>query len=159
MVRYLVLCFLALSLGAAAADQYTGPRPAKPDIPYLVQAGNLIETEVVQASESHPKKNQSVFTVAGASSSAKTPLAEPTFLLLSKHISPEGLLLYRFNVVNGKRQVTLGKDQNDEGPFHLEVRDLGGGLYRIEVADSLENGEYSLSPNGSNQAFCFSVVD
>jgi hypothetical protein len=30
-------------------------------------------------------------------------------------------------------------------------------LYKLEVEDELENGEYSLSPAGSNQAFCFQV--
>ena len=159
MVRHLLLCSIALSLTLPAADQYTGPRPPKPDIPYLLQADNLIQTEVADATESHPKKDQSVFTVNGASSSTKTPLAEPIFLMQGKSLSPQNLELYRFNVANGNRQVVIGRRNNDEGPIHLSVRDLGSGLYRIEVADSLDNGEYSLSPSGSNKAFCFAVVN
>jgi hypothetical protein len=30
-------------------------------------------------------------------------------------------------------------------------------LYRLEVEESLEPGEYALSPEGSNQVFCFQV--
>jgi len=158
MVRHLLFCFIALSLALPAADQYSGPRPPKADVPYLLQAGNLIPTEVAEAKESHPKKNQSIFTVPGASSPAKTPLAAPIFILQSKDLSPQSLGLFRFQVSNGNRMVVLGKGQ-DEEPFHLSLHDLGGGLYQIDVGDSLENGEYSLSPTGSNKAFCFSVVD
>ena len=31
------------------------------------------------------------------------------------------------------------------------------GLYRLEVEESLEPGEYAFSPEGSNQVFCFQV--
>jgi len=31
------------------------------------------------------------------------------------------------------------------------------GLYRLEVNESLENGEYGLTPEGANQVFCFQV--
>ena len=34
---------------------------------------------------------------------------------------------------------------------------LDDALYRVEVNEVLENGEYSLSPRGSNQVFCFQV--
>ena len=33
----------------------------------------------------------------------------------------------------------------------------GWNIYRIDVGESLENGEYSLTPEGSNQVFCFQV--
>jgi hypothetical protein len=39
----------------------------------------------------------------------------------------------------------------------MEVTRLDGGLYKIEVDESLEKGEYSLTPEGSNQVFCFQV--
>jgi hypothetical protein len=42
-------------------------------------------------------------------------------------------------------------------PRRLNVKPLGGSLYRIEVDESLENGEYGLSPADSNQVFCFQV--
>ena len=31
------------------------------------------------------------------------------------------------------------------------------GLHKMEVDESLEPGEYSLSPEGSNRVFCFKV--
>ena len=40
---------IAVSLFAAAlfaAEKYSGPTPPKTDVPYLVHASNLIETEV-----------------------------------------------------------------------------------------------------------------
>jgi len=37
------------------------------------------------------------------------------------------------------------------------VTRLDSDLYRIEVGESLEPGEYSLSPEGSSQVFCFQV--
>ena len=43
-----------------------------------------------------------------------------------------------------------------EGPVcaHCGAMDK---LYKIEVSDSLEPGEYTLTPEGSNQVFCFQV--
>jgi hypothetical protein len=37
------------------------------------------------------------------------------------------------------------------------VRTLAPGLFRVEAAQYLENGEYCLSPEGENIAFCFTV--
>jgi len=45
--------------------------------------------------------------------------------------------------------------RGSSGPFHLTVTKVADGLFRIEVEEALENGEYSLSPTGSNVAFCF----
>lgn len=47
--------------------------------------------------------------------------------------------------------------KRDVKPFRIELTRLGENFYRIEVEDSLEPGEYSLTPNGSNQVFCFQV--
>ncbi len=41
--------------------------------------------------------------------------------------------------------------------MHLSLRRLGDGLYRIEANEFLPNGEYALSPEGSNTVFCFQV--
>ena len=43
-VFLLVTC---ISIPAVAAEKYTGPRPPKADVPYLLHADNLIETEIV----------------------------------------------------------------------------------------------------------------
>jgi hypothetical protein len=152
---------LAVPLIAAlafAAD-YRGPRPQKTDTLYLQHADNLVELEAVTAKR-EGKKDDSVYTVPGASSPAKTPLAEPIFLLKSDRITPESVELYRFDVKNGHREVTLSNQRrrNRGGhPYYLSVTRLEQNLYKIEASEPLENGEYGLSPTSSDQVFCFSV--
>ena len=146
---------LAAALLLAAHAQSSGTlQPPKPDLPYLKHADNLLPTEAVQAQE-EKKKDESVFVIAGESSSAKTPLALPIFLFQADKIAVESLQLYHLDVKNGHREITLGK----KGPeaIRLQVTPLNGKLYRIEVYNDLEPGEYSLSPNNSNTAFCFEV--
>lgn len=57
---------LALVVSAAVfgAEKYTGPRPPKADVPYLVHADNLIETEVGTA-KSDERKDTVVATLPG----------------------------------------------------------------------------------------------
>jgi hypothetical protein len=145
-------------LGAVAAQKYSGPRPAKPDVPYLVHADNLVETEVTEAKE-EKRKNDLAYIVAGAASTVKTPLAGPAFIIQAEKIEPEKLHLYKFEVKNGHREVFFaakgGKGSSRER--RIEPTRLGEGLYRISVSESLENGEYGLSPDGSNAVFCFQV--
>jgi len=155
-MRYLFPILLLATL-AVHADDYTGPRPPKPDVLYLVHASNLVPTEVTEASQ-EGKKDDTTFSVAGAASSARTPLAEPIFLLRSEKIKPDALELYRFEVKNGRRQLTLSKKRKDNsGPFHLSITKLDKDLYRVEADEALEDGQYSLSPNGSNVVFCFEI--
>ena len=71
-----------LWLGALAAQKYSGPRPAKPDVPYLLHADNLVEVEVSEAKE-EKRKQDIAYIVPGASSTAKTPLAGPVFIYQS----------------------------------------------------------------------------
>ena len=152
------LAVLLLAVFAVRADDYTGPRPAKADVLYLVHASNLISTEVADAQEETGKKDESTYSVAGAASPARTPLAEPIFLLRSEKIKADALELYRFEVKNGRRQLTLTKKRSDKsGPFHLSITKLDKDLYRVEADEALENGEYSLSPTGSNTVFCFQI--
>jgi hypothetical protein len=143
---------------ALVAADYTGPKPPKKDIPYLVHANHLVETEVSEAKEQGGKKDTS-YVIPGAASPAKTPLAEPIFIVDMSQGSPEQIELYRLEVKNGQREVVLSQKRrhSDAGPFHMVVTPLGGGLYRIEVDEPLQNGEYSLSPNGSNRVFCFEI--
>ena len=94
-----VLILVSLCLGA----DYNGPRPPKPDIPYLLHAAALVPTEVVEAKEEGTKKDETTYVIDGAASSAKTPLAEPIFLFESDKINPERLELYRLEVKNGTR--------------------------------------------------------
>jgi hypothetical protein len=121
-----------------------------------VHANNLVQTEVSEAREEHKGKNATAI-VAGAASPVRTPLAEPVFLYEAAKVPAETLQLFRMEVRNGNREVSPSK--RTDHPLRLVVTSLGGHLYRIEVNENvgLENGEYSLSPNGSNAVFCFAI--
>ncbi len=155
--RSFFLCVLAAA-ATCAAEKYDGPMPPKQDIPYLLHANNLVETEVGQARQ-ESRKNESAFVISGASSPARTPLSEPVFILDARQISPERLELYRMEVKKGDREVSIasGRRRGANGPFHLIVTPLSNHLYRIEADEPLENGEYALSPSGDNRAFCFEI--
>ena len=142
----------------APAQKYNGPRPQKPDVPYLQHADNLVETEAAEAQQDD-RKDDTVYVVAGPSSPARTPMAEPIFIIEARKIQPEKLDLYRFEVKNGSRQIEFPKKKKKDAPRPLRflVTRLDEGLYRVEVNETLENGEYSLTPAGSNQVFCFEV--
>jgi hypothetical protein len=138
----------------AFGQAYTGPRPPKPDMVYLVHADNLVPTEAAEA-----RQEKLTFIVAGTTSTARTPLAEPIFLLEADKIQAQSLELYKMEVKGGKREVTVVQRRTRGGPrpVRLTVTHLDGKLYKIEAAEELENGEYALSPNGSNTVFCFEV--
>src|SRR5712692_9723335 len=153
-VRSLLLC--ALILCPAWAQKYSGPRPPKTDVVYLLHASNLVSTEVQEAQQ-EGKKDSSTYSVPGVASPARTPLAEPIFLLATEKISPESLELYKFDVKNGRRELTLQEKRRRGGPspLRISVTRLDSGLYKLEASETLENGEYGLSPAGSNRVFCF----
>lgn len=152
--RILPLLFAAVF--AAFAQKYSGPRPPKPDLPYLKHADNLVATEAAEAKEEKQKKDDVLYVVAGASSPSRTPLASPIFLLVSDKLEPDKLGLYKLDVKSGHREILFGPKKQPR-PIRLEVSRLDGNLYKIEVDESLDPGEYSLSPEGSNQVFCFQV--
>jgi hypothetical protein len=164
MTRRIFLDFAYGAVGLLAAqpllaiDKYDGPRPRKKDVLYVVHADNLIETEVATASQT-ADKDGTIFSVPGAASPVRTPLAEPIFLMAPDEITPDSLGLYRFDVRNGRREILItGKKRRlSLKQFHLSLRSLEHGLTRIEASEPLDPGEYSISPEGSNTAFCFSV--
>jgi len=154
-----VLCLTIAAAGfACAQDKYTGPRPPKPDVLYLVHADNLIPTEVTDA-KGESKHNETVYTVPGAGSPARTPLAEPIFIIQADKIQQQALELYRADVKGGRREFTMvqKRTRGSPKPLRLTVSRLDGGLYRVEVDETIENGEYAISPNASNTVFCFAV--
>jgi hypothetical protein len=158
MPRQLFLAFLAAAL--LAAQKYNGPRPPKPDVIYLLHATNLVETELAEAKE-EKRKDDTAYVVDGAASPAKTPLAEPIFLIESKRIIPDKLQLYKLDTKSGRREVVFpphNKRRKDgPRPLHLSVKRLADGIYRLEANEFLQNGEYALTPEGSNQVFLFQV--
>ena len=150
-----VLTFAGLTL---AADKYMGPRPPKADVPYLLHADNLIETEAGVAT-TETRKDATFAVLKGATSPAKTPLAEPIFIIRTDKFSPEKFEAYKLTAANGQREVMIGhkKPKNVQRPIHLAITRLDDRLYRIEVDEPLENGEYTLTPQGSDDTFSFSI--
>ena len=41
--------------------------------------------------------------------------------------------------------------------MHLSMKRVGDGLYRLEANENLPNGEYAITPEGSNTVFLFQV--
>ncbi|MBI3680925.1 MAG: hypothetical protein HY235_11075 [Acidobacteria bacterium] len=154
--------FVALAFFSSllAAQKYTGPRPPKQDVLYLVHATTLVETEAVEARE-EKRKDDTAYVVDGTTSPARTPLAEPIFLLESKSLNAQKLQMYRLEVKNGRREIVFpppNKRRRDAArPLHLSMKRLAEGLYRIEANEYLQNGEYAVTPEGSNQVFLFQV--
>ena len=140
-----------------AAEKYEGPVPPKPDIPYLLHASTLVETEVADARQEGKKGD--TYVISGAASPARTPLAEPIFIIDARQIQPETFELYRLDVKGGNRQVSLsgGGRRGGGRALHLAVKPLGGHLFRVEADQELENGEYALSPSNNDKAYCFEI--
>ena len=154
--RYFALTLLLVSSAALSRTaDYAGPRPPKPDMLYLVHADNLVPTEAGEAKEEG--KNANTYVIAGAASSARTPLAEPIFIIQSEKIVPDSLELYKLDVKGGRREVSMGGSRRNSKALHLAVTRLAQNLYRIEVDEELDNGEYVISPMGSNRVFCFQI--
>lgn len=147
-------------LPGQAAKKWSGPRPAKPDVPFLYHVSQLIELESGMAVEGK-SKDGSLYSINGPSSSIKTPLAEPIFLFLAGKINPERMSLFKMEVKGGQRTLLLpepGKRKKDTArPLFMLVTAYDKGLFKLEVNEFLADGEYCLSPDGSNQVFCFSA--
>lgn len=152
------LLLMSLATLLPAQKNYTGPRPPKPDVLYILHASTLVETEVTEAKE-EKRKDDTAYAVNGAASPVKTPLAEPIFLIESKSIVADRLQLYKMDVKNGHREVVMSAKRSKNGPraMHISMRRVADGLYRIEANEFLPNGEYAVTPEGSNTVFCFQV--
>lgn len=157
MTRTLLMLLFAAA-AVCFAQKYDGPRPAKPDLPYLKHADSLLATEVADADEQH-KKDDVFYVIPGASSTVKTPLASPILLFQADKIQPEKLQLFKLESKNGQRELLFShKKKTVAKPIRLDVNKLSSdNIYQLEVVDTLDKGEYSLSPDGSNAVFCFQV--
>ena len=153
-------CNIALAFviagSLAAADKYAGPGAAQARHSLPAPCVVLVETEVANAQQG---KKADQYTISGASSPARTPLAEPIFIIDARQIQPETFELYRLDVKGGNREVSLSSNRRRGGSraLHLAVKPLGGHLFRVEVDEALENGEYALSPSNDNRAYCFEI--
>lgn len=162
--RILSLVFIAGLFTLAlpqSSKKYSGPRPPKPDLPYLLHASTLVPTETGVATE-ESRKEETANVVKGSASPARTPLPEPIFLLTAEKLIPEKLELYKLTVgKTGNRELSIPKNpkkaKDSARPIRLSIAKLDANLYRLEATDLLENGPYCLSPSGSQDVFCFDV--
>jgi len=152
------LAFALICCGWLLGQQkYTGPMPEKADLPYLVHADNLVATEAGEAKE-EDRKGDHIAIIPGATSPAATPLTSPIFIIRADKISPDQLEIYKLETKNGQREVILAhKNKPVAKPIISNVTKVGDDLYKLEVEQDLPVGEYSISPRGSNQVFCFRV--
>ena len=51
----------------------------------------------------------------------------------------------------------MRKKKQTARPIRYTINRVGENLYKLEVDEGLGNGEYSITPSGSNQVFCFRV--
>lgn len=153
----LPICLLLASL-APAATKYSGPRPPKADVPYLMHADNLLETEAGVA-KTEQRKDATIAIIDGAASPAKTPLAEPIFIIKTQKLLVDKFGAYKLTSKDGRREVVIDHKNKKNVPpqIHLTITKLDDNLYRVEVDEPLENGEYSLSPDGSDDTFSFAI--
>ena len=156
MLRRILWLVFAVAFAAPAQLKYDGPAPPKPDLPYLKHGDRLVPTESVTAKE-EKKNDDSTLLIDGASSSAKTPLASPILLMKSVNVLPRNLQLFKLDVKGGRRELFFPAKKQPQAIRIVVTKLSADGIWKIEVDESLEPGEYSLSPDGSNQAFCFQV--
>ena len=148
---------LLISTAVAQENELGLPKPDKADVPYLIHASRIVATEQSQATEI-TRKNELIYTVPGASSPVKTPLASPEFLFLSENIQPNELTFFRFVSKGAQRELPFRKKRKVLArQIRLSVFPVKDNLVRIRVDESLSSGEYCLTPNGSNAVFCFGV--
>ena len=155
MLRRFVWLALAVAV-AAPAQTYDGPVPPKPDLPYLKHGDNLIATEAVEARE-EKRKDMTVYTIDGANSPARTPLAAPIFLIKADKVLPRNLQLFKFEGKGGHRELAFAAKRPPQAIRIVVTKLSSDGVWKIEVDESLDPGEYSLCPTDSNHAFCFQV--
>lgn len=162
MFSYRVLTaglLLAIGLSAQAKQKYDGPRPPKSDVPYLLHARNLVELDTAEARE-EKLKDGTRYSLGGGTAKARTPLMEPIFLLQADKLVPEKLTCYKMDLSKaGQREMLIPfKPKKDSPrPRRMTVTQVADRLFRVELSESLENGEYVLTPEGSNQVFAFTV--
>jgi hypothetical protein len=157
MPRRILFLLLAAAF-AAPAQKYSGPVPPKKDVPYLKHAANLVPTEDVVAKED-TKSNGSLYTIAGANSSAVTPLASPILLIQADKIQPEKLSLYKLDAKSDHREIFINPKRQSPAIRMTADKVSSENIWKLEVEESLEPGEYCLTIDGdaSNRAFCFRV--
>jgi hypothetical protein len=151
-----LVCTAMAAMATANAQKYTGPAPPKPDLPYIQHATNLIATEAVDVKE-QKNKDDTLYTIAGENSSSKTPLALPIFFIKADKLNPASLQMYRLESKDGHRELTASAKKSAE-PIHVQVTRVDAdNIYKLDVYNGLDAGEYALTAEGWKQMFCFQV--
>ncbi len=148
----------AVASALLAQEPYKGPVPEKSDLPYIRHANKLVPTDPGEAKD-ESAKNDTVYAVTGVGSTARTPLTEPIFIVKVDKLNVQQMQLYKMDSKGGRRVLTLPKNpkRNSARSIRLSLDPLSSGLYKLEVQEALEVGEYCLSPSGTNTVFCFAV--
>ena len=158
IVKQSCLAFFVLALAVFAQEPYKGPVPDKSDLPFIRPANKLLPTDVGEAKDDSAK-GDTTYSVAGTAAIAKTPLTEPSFIVKVEKLNVQQMQLYKMEIKGGQRQLVLSAKPKKNGPraIRISLDPLSTGLYKLEVQEPLENGEYCLSPGGSNAVYCFAV--
>ena len=128
---------------------------------YFWNGKGLIPLEVNQAAE-HRKGSTEYWEMPGPQSRAR--LNEASILVfilrLPKGVDPASYSLFPLVTVNGSRRTRSqagGRGGLVTWPVHIEINDDSSVItYALTVKD-LPAGEYSFSPSGSNDGYCFGV--
>lgn len=157
-VKLTMLAIWTFVLALSAQEAYKGPVPDKVDLPFIRHANKLIPVDTGEAKE-ESVKGDTIYTVSGLGANAKTPLTEPTFIVKVDKLNVQQMQLYKMEPKGAQRVLNLPQRPKKNGPraVRLSLEPLSSGLYKLEVQEALENGEYCLSPGGSNAVFCFAV--
>lgn len=158
MIRLLMLAALFTVALFGQAEKYNGPKPPKADLPYLLHATTLVETDAGTAREEKTKDGV-LYVIDGPGARSRTPLAEPIFILSAKKLVADKISCWKVSVKGGRRELAIpAKPKKDSArPARMIVTRLEGDLYKLELSENLENGEYVLSPDGSNDVFSFTI--
>lgn len=157
MFRRMFFCVCLPAFALLAYSPVPVPLPAEKDVPFLVHGDRLLATDIAVA-RPRERRFDTVYSVPGEASQARTPLASPVFVFAAERIDVARLQLFRLEVAPGQRELAVQRRGNGGAkPFRISISPLGAGFFRLEVDESLPNGEYALTPDGSNEVFCFTV--
>jgi hypothetical protein len=86
-------------------------------------------------------------------------MSEPIFLFRTERLNPDKLSLYRMTVEGGQRVLSFPNKPGKDSPkaVYMMLTPLDRGLFKLEVNEFIDDGEYCLSPEGSNAVFCFTT--
>ena len=101
---------------------------------------------------------RTLFFLILACVSAVSPLSSPVLVILTDQVQADKLQLYKLESKGSERRILFTRRKKQVArPIRLNVTRVDDNLYKLEVDEILVNGEYVLTPQDSNQVFCFQV--